>query len=385
MSTREAEVAIAVKACHDWASAEPEYEDVWVLSDADLDGQRSKAPYQVKDKSIRSTDGTYLNMWRTFDDKDEKTNLGIILKDGKYFREWMVLKCPDYADDYYPGTGRIFNIQWVELSLEWLEFSLKYCPTGADRPQDGQSSSSVSHTAVMGGNTITIQQNVSINRGGRDDDQEEPEEERPDDPELRFTTGTRRRIPDDNLLRLPTGGLVVGFSINLSARDAGDREAWIYPRFPDQMKIMHLNQRCGGMIDAQVHYIPAELAHMIRWCKTCAQSGRNVRMPSYCPCCDMNLNQPHNTSDSVVDMERYVSHAASCLYDQHSGLPATINPTSPCHRDRQDAILRECEEYAEKQHERKQAGYAPRMTTHLWAKYMLGRLPIWMNKFPNLG
>ena len=108
-------------------------------------------------------------------------------------------------------------------------------------------------------------------------------------------------------------------------------------------------------------------------------------MPSYCPCCDMNLNQPHNTSDSVVDMERYVSHAASCLYDQHSGLPATINPTSPCHRDRQDAILRECEEYAEKQHERKQAGHAPRMTTHLWARYMLGRLPIWMNKFPNLG
>ena len=109
-------------------------------------------------------------------------------------------------------------------------------------------------------------------------------------------------------------------------------------------------------------------------------------MPSYCPCCDENLNQPFNTSDSTVEMDRYVMHVASCPFDQHSGVPVSANsPTSPCHRDFQTEILKECEGYADRQRERKQAGYAPRMTTPLWARYMLGRLPIWMNKFPNLG
>ena len=386
VSTAIAELTHESEICSDWATAEPKYEDVWIRTAVDNEEMHHKASFKLKDGSIRAADGTYLNTVKVFNKSDQKTDLGVILNQGKFYREWLITKCPDYADDYLPGTGRIFNIQLVELAMEDLKFNFKKRPTVTDQTDGGQSSSSLSHTAIMGGNTITIQQNVSINRGGRDNDQDEPEEEDSGNPDRWSTRAERRGIPNDNLLRIPTRAIVIGYSVNLHARSAEDRENLIYPQRPDMQKILHINPRCGGMQDAQIHYIPGELAHMIRWCRVCAQNGRKIKMPSYCPCCDENLNQPINTSDATVEMDRYVMHVASCPFDQHSGVPVPANsPTSPCHRDFQTEILKECEGYADRQRERKQAGYAPRMTNPLWARYMLGRLPIWMNKFPNLG
>ena len=109
-------------------------------------------------------------------------------------------------------------------------------------------------------------------------------------------------------------------------------------------------------------------------------------MPSYCPCCDENLNQPFERSDGAVTMNRYTLHVACCLHDPHSGVPMpAVNLISRCHRDYRKEVLNECERFEAKQNEHKQAGHAPKMTTTLWVRYMLGRLPIWMSKFPNLG
>ena len=116
--------------------------------------------------------------------------------------------------------------------------------------------------------------------------------------------------------------------------------------------------------------------------------------PSYCPCCDHNLNQPYNTSDATVDLERYVTHVASCTHDPHNGPPVPPNvvlqapyadPVSQCHIDYQDAVFKECETYDEQQRPRKLSGLAPRMTEPRWAEFMLGRLPVWNYVYPNRG
>ena len=189
-----------------------------------------------------------------------------------------------------------------------------------------------------------------------------------------------------NMLYMPTRGLIVGWMKTILGRTASQREKLLYPTSNDDQKVMHLNPRCGGMADAQVFYIPNEVVSAIRWCGTCAGYGKNIRMPSYCPCCDENLNQPYNTSEGVVTLERYALHVASCVHDPHSGVPIPANnPTSRRHQDHQNEFSRECEKFEAMQHQRKAVGAAPRMTTPNWASYMFGRLPIWMHKYPDLG
>ena len=124
-------------------------------------------------------------------------------------------------------------------------------------------------------------------------------------------------ILNDHFLMLPTRACQVAYSRNTTGRTADEANRLTYGR--DAEKIMHLRSNCAGMQNPQVHYIPAELAPFMRWCGACADYGREVRMPNYCPCCDQRLGPGGDT-----DFVRYMMHTASHRVD-HRAFPRTCD------------------------------------------------------------
>ena len=107
-------------------------------------------------------------------------------------------------------------------------------------------------------------------------------------------------------------------------------------------------------------------------------------MPSYCPCCDMNL-EPDNRSGGEASLDRYAVHVATCFDNIYAGGPADPGPPiSICPRLHQAEVRQAGEDYVNNQQRFKEAGLAPNMTTASWAARMMGRLRAWTN-FPFIG
>lgn len=132
---------------------------------------------------------------------------------------------------------------------------------------------------------------------------------------------------------LPTRGLIIAFSKNSHGRTAEEANRLTYTRNTDTEKIIHLRSSCSGMNDPQVHYIPVELAGMMRWCGACADYGREVQMPNYCPCCDQILGPGDST-----DIVRYARHKNSHLVDHHG-------PTRTCDEMYKRRVLNKAREF----------------------------------------
>ena len=177
----------------------------------------------------------------------------------------------------------------------------------------------------------------------------------------------------DNLFRLPTRAIVVAYSKNVLGRTFEESRNMFYNRGSPNDKIMHLTASCSGMNDPQVHYVPAELVHMFRWCGNCAGYGDRVELPSYCACCDNIVAGRTDTVDMIQ-------------FNRHANTQAAIDPLlpidadDPCDQKYQRTVLREARAYHEKQNALarvRQAGNAP----FEWARLMFARTRRWPTVF----
>ena len=176
---------------------------------------------------------------------------------------------------------------------------------GQEGTRRGSASANPSVNVVIG--PVNIHQGGQNGQNGGDD---EPEGERPpNDPNPDPTPPPPPPAqpggqPDDHFVMIPSRGIHVAFSKNTHGRTPDEANRLTYGR--DAEKIMHLRSNCSGMQNPQVHFIPSELAPYMRWCGACADYGKEVRMPNYCPCCDQVLGPGGHT-----DFVRYMQHTAS--------------------------------------------------------------------------
>ena len=102
----------------------------------------------------------------------------------------------------------------------------------------------------------------------------------------------------------------------------------------------------------------------MRWWGACADYGREVRMPNYCPCCDQILGRGVST-----DILRYMIHTNSHLVDHHG-------PTRTCDEMYQRRVLNKAREFIQSCMQLMMSGNAGRaILAGDWAARMLRRSP----------
>ena len=98
-------------------------------------------------------------------------------------------------------------------------------------------------------------------------------------------------------------------------------------------------------------------------------------MPSYCPCCDQNLEAP---GVEHTDMIRYARHVHSGPVD----LRANITPMSTCDETFQRKVLAKMREFLQTNETLRMAGSAGNgILAGNWVLRMLRLNPYWRNCF----
>ena len=164
---------------------------------------------------------------------------------------------------------------------------------------------------------------------------------------------------------LPCRGYIVAYSRNTLGQTIDEAARSIYSDRTD--KILHIRRNCSGMRDPQVHFVPFELAPMVRWCghAACAGYGSQVDMPNYCPCCD-NLLSP---GGNRVDIVRYSRHCMTRVVTDHV---SPITRDSACNERYQRQVLIKSQEYQQSRETLRMAGRAGRaITVGDWVGRML--------------
>ena len=236
-------------------------------------------------------------------------------------------------------------------------YSTKTMMTG----QEGDGSAPQQGGAAPAVNVIIGPVNINQGNSGGSNGNDQPEEERPpNDPTPDPTpppgpTPGAQGVPNlRDLCLLPCRGFIVAYSRGTLGQTIDEAARAIYSAGTDG-KILHIRRNCSGMVDPQVHFLPHELAAVVRWCgnQACANWGRQVDMPNYCPCCDNLLNPGGNR----VDIVRYSKHCMTRVVTDHV---SPINRDSTCNERYQRQVLIKSQEYRESRETLRMAGRAGR-------------------------
>ena len=224
---------------------------------------------------------------------------------------------------------------------------------------------------------------VNINQGnqGGPNGNDEPEGERPPNDQTPDPTPPPAPTPQGmphvrDLCMLPCRGYIVAYSRNTLGQTIDEAARAIYSDRTDG-KILHIRRNCSGMQNPQVHFLPFELAALVRWCGhgSCAGWGSQVDMPNYCPCCD-NMLAP---GGHRVDIVRYTRHSMTRPVDDHI---SPITRDSTCNERYQRQVLINNQRYRESRETLRMAGRAGTMN-HVgdWVRRMLEGHRYWNPHF----